>query len=85
MCEYVKCVHNSNKNALRYTSIAYTNFLHHFDMFKTNLIWRVYYLHALNAQLAEAGAGEEIERLVYASEEMKGLLMQARGRLEKLY
>ena len=42
-------------------------------------------LHALSAQLAEAGAGEEIERLVYASEEMKGLLMQARGRLEQLY
>ncbi|KAL3780546.1 hypothetical protein HJC23_001906 [Cyclotella cryptica] len=42
-------------------------------------------LHALSAQLAEAGAGEEIERLVYASEEMKGLLVQARGRLEQLY
>ena len=42
-------------------------------------------LHALSAQLAEAGAGEEIEQLVYASKEMKGLLMQARGKLEQLY
>ncbi len=41
-------------------------------------------LNKLSLQLAEAGAGEEIERLVYASEEMKGVLRDARARLEQL-
>ena len=41
-------------------------------------------LNKLSLQLAEAGAGEEIERLVYASDEMKGVLRDARARLEQL-
>ena len=41
-------------------------------------------LNRLSRQLAEAGAGEEIEQLVYASEQMKGMLENANRKIEEL-
>ena len=64
--------------------VNYLPLLEGMDVLTSKLDRKLVELHNLSAQLAEAGAGEEIERLVYASEEMRGLLETARGKISEL-
>ena len=64
--------------------VNYLPLLEGMNVLSAKLDRKLYELHNLSKQLAEAGAGEEIERLVYASEEMRGLLENARGKIEEL-
>eukprot|EP00970_Alexandrium_tamarense_P008870 scaffold1727_cov198-Alexandrium_tamarense.AAC.12 len=66
------------------TDINYYPLIQSLDILSQKVERKMDELNKLSLQLAEAGAGEEIERLVYASEEMKGVLRDARARLEQL-
>lgn len=64
--------------------VNYLPLLEGMDVLSEKLERKLYDLYNLSKQLAEAGAGEEIERLVYASEEMLGLLESAKVKVQEL-
>eukprot|EP00956_Cyclotella_meneghiniana_P002420 scaffold2726_cov57-Cyclotella_meneghiniana.AAC.6 len=64
--------------------VNYLPLLEGMDILSAKLDRKLYELNNLSRQLAEAGAGEEIEALVYASEEMRGLLENAKRKVQEL-
>lgn len=64
--------------------VNYLPLLEGMDVLSNKLEKKLCELRNLSEQLAEGGAGEEIERLVYASEEMIGLLESAREKVREL-
>ena len=49
------------------------------DILSTKLEKKLVELKKLSTQMAEAGAGPEVERLIYASDEMTQVLEEARA------
>lgn len=64
--------------------VNYLPLLEGMDVLSAKLDRKLYELNNLSRQLAEAGAGEEIEALVYASEEMRVLLENAKKKVQEL-
>jgi hypothetical protein len=64
--------------------VNYLPLLEGMDVLSNKLEKKLCELRNLSEQLAQGGAGEEIERLVYASEEMIGLLESAREKVREL-
>lgn len=64
--------------------VNYLPLLEGMDVLSEKLERKLVELYNLSKQLAEAGAGDEIERLVYASEEMMGLLESAKVKVQEL-
>ena len=62
----------------------YLPLLEGMDVLTAKLDRKLYELHNLSKQLAEAGAGDEIEQLVYASDQMRGLLENAKSKIAEL-
>lgn len=61
--------------------LNYYPLLEGFDLLSNKVEKQLEELRNLSTQLSEAGAGPEVERLIYASDEMKQILEEARAAL----
>ena len=73
--------HDRTKNGP--IELNYYPLLEGFDLLSNKVDKQLDELRNLSTQLAEAGAGAQMERLVYASDEMKQILEEARASLNQ--
>lgn len=65
------------------SQLSYSPLVNGLDILSDKIERKMDELKKLSTQLAEEGAGPEVERLVYASDEMKQILAEARAAMDQ--
>ncbi|KAL3809707.1 hypothetical protein ACHAXA_009401 [Cyclostephanos tholiformis] len=65
------------------SELSYSPLVQGLEILSTKIERKLDELRSLSAQLAEYGAGPEVERLIYASDEMKQILEEARTAMDQ--
>ena len=81
--EELKAADSHDRTKTGPIELNYYSLLEGFDLLSNKVDKQLDELRNLSTQLAEAGAGTEMERLVYASDEMKRILEEARASLNQ--
>jgi hypothetical protein len=81
--EELKAADSHDRKKPAPVELNYSPLLHGFDLLSNKIDRDLDELKNLSMQLVEVGAGSEVERLVYASDEMKQILEEARIALDQ--
>jgi hypothetical protein len=79
--EELKAADSHDRTKPEPIELNYYPLLEGFDLLSSKVDKQLDELRNLSSQLAEAGAGPEVERLIYASDEMKQILEDAKAAL----
>jgi hypothetical protein len=74
---------HDRKQAPGPSELSYSPLVYGLDILSTKIGTKMDELRNLSTQLAEYGAGPEVERLIYASDEMKQILEEARTAMDQ--
>lgn len=81
--EELKAADSHERTNPRPIELNYYPLLEGFDLLSNKVDKQLDELRNLSTQLVEVGAGPEVERLIYASDEMKQILDEARAALNQ--